>query len=57
MFCEQCGKPTEGEQFLCADCAAKPVEVVFDDTPVEAPAQPEETTPETELLVDDTFEL
>lgn len=55
MFCEKCGKPTEGEQFLCADCAA---EVIPEEVPVQAevPAQPVESAPETELL-DDTFEL
>ena len=31
MFCVNCGKPTEGEQTLCAECAAQ-----------QAPVQPEQ---------------
>lgn len=48
MFCQFCGKPTEGEQTVCAECAAKaaaPQEEVTQvvPQPVQPEAQPQET--------------
>lgn len=46
MFCQNCGKPTEGDQVLCPDCAAEKTREFHEATPTQQ-----------EQPIADTFEL